>query len=51
MHLGDVINDMIYQIRPFEVNKGETDRGGQFTSDSTSETVHFEQEAQSMAAD
>ncbi|MGA9977721.1 MAG: hypothetical protein WBQ08_03605 [Candidatus Sulfotelmatobacter sp.] len=26
MHLGDVINDMIYQIRPFEVNKGETDR-------------------------
>jgi len=26
MHLGDVFNDMIYQIRPFEVNKGETDR-------------------------
>src|ERR1700692_17657 len=26
MHLGDVINDLIYQIRPFEVNKGETDR-------------------------
>src|SRR6202789_1769021 len=26
MHLGDVINDMIYQIRPFEMNKGETDR-------------------------
>ena len=26
MHLGDVINDMIYQIRPFEANKGETDR-------------------------
>ncbi len=25
MHLGDVINDMVYQIRPFEVNKGETD--------------------------
>ena len=26
MHFGDVFNDMIYQIRPFEVNKGETDR-------------------------
>jgi predicted nucleotide-binding protein (sugar kinase/HSP70/actin superfamily) len=26
LHLGDVINDLIYQIRPFEVNKGETDR-------------------------
>jgi predicted nucleotide-binding protein (sugar kinase/HSP70/actin superfamily) len=26
MHLGDVFNDLIYQIRPFEVTKGETDR-------------------------
>ena len=26
MHLGDVINDIIYQIRPFEVRKGESDR-------------------------
>jgi predicted nucleotide-binding protein (sugar kinase/HSP70/actin superfamily) len=26
MHLGDVINDLIHQIRPYEVNKGETDR-------------------------
>jgi predicted nucleotide-binding protein (sugar kinase/HSP70/actin superfamily) len=26
MHLGDVINDLIYQIRPYETNKGETDR-------------------------
>jgi predicted nucleotide-binding protein (sugar kinase/HSP70/actin superfamily) len=26
MHLGDVINDLIYQVRPFEVSKGETDR-------------------------
>jgi predicted nucleotide-binding protein (sugar kinase/HSP70/actin superfamily) len=24
--MGDVMNDLIYQIRPFEVNKGETDR-------------------------
>jgi len=26
LNLGDVINDLIYQIRPFEVNYGETDR-------------------------
>jgi predicted nucleotide-binding protein (sugar kinase/HSP70/actin superfamily) len=26
MHLGDVMNDLIYQIRPFEASKGETDR-------------------------
>jgi predicted nucleotide-binding protein (sugar kinase/HSP70/actin superfamily) len=26
LHLGDVMNDLIYQIRPFEVNKGETER-------------------------
>ena len=26
MHLGDVINDLVYQIRPFEANNGETDR-------------------------
>lgn len=24
--LGDVVNDLVYQIRPFEVKKGETDR-------------------------
>ncbi len=26
LHLGDVMHDLIYQIRPFEVNAGETDR-------------------------
>ncbi len=26
LNLGDVINDMVYQVRPFEINKGETDR-------------------------
>jgi predicted nucleotide-binding protein (sugar kinase/HSP70/actin superfamily) len=26
MHMGDVFNDLIYQIRPFEMKKGETDR-------------------------
>lgn len=26
LHLGDVMHDLIYQIRPFEVNAGEADR-------------------------
>jgi predicted nucleotide-binding protein (sugar kinase/HSP70/actin superfamily) len=26
MHLGDVLNDIIYQIRPFEAKPGDTDR-------------------------
>jgi len=26
LNLGDVMNDLIYQIRPFEVKRGETDR-------------------------
>lgn len=26
LNLGDTINDIIYQIRPFEVNRGETDQ-------------------------
>ena len=26
LNLGDVINELVYQIRPFEVNNGETDR-------------------------
>ncbi|MBI3279056.1 MAG: activator of (R)-2-hydroxyglutaryl-CoA dehydratase, partial [Acidobacteria bacterium] len=26
LNLGDTINDLIHQIRPFEVNRGETDR-------------------------
>jgi predicted nucleotide-binding protein (sugar kinase/HSP70/actin superfamily) len=26
LNLGDVINDLVYQIRPFEVKEGETDR-------------------------
>ncbi len=26
LNLGDVINDMVYQVRPYEVNKGETDK-------------------------
>jgi predicted nucleotide-binding protein (sugar kinase/HSP70/actin superfamily) len=26
LNLGDVINELVYQIRPFEITKGETDR-------------------------
>ena len=26
LHVGDIMNDLIYQIRPYEVNKGATDR-------------------------
>src|SRR6201985_2425660 len=26
LNLGDVINELVYQVRPFEVHKGETDR-------------------------
>jgi predicted nucleotide-binding protein (sugar kinase/HSP70/actin superfamily) len=26
LNLGDIMNEMIYRIRPYEVNKGETDR-------------------------
>ncbi len=26
LNLGDVVNELAYQVRPFEVNKGETDR-------------------------
>jgi len=26
LNLGDVINELVYQVRPFEVKKGETDR-------------------------
>src|SRR3990172_3334379 len=26
LNIGDIINDVAYQIRPFEVNLGETDR-------------------------
>jgi predicted nucleotide-binding protein (sugar kinase/HSP70/actin superfamily) len=32
--MGDVFNDLIYQIRPFETNKGETDRVFRETVDS-----------------
>src|SRR5246127_3727628 len=32
--MGDVFNDLIYQIRPFETNKGETDRASRGAGDS-----------------
>jgi len=33
LHLGDVMNDIVYQIRPYEVNRGETDRAFTETMD------------------
>ncbi len=39
LHVGDVMNDLIYQIRPFEVNKGETERVFQDAMDKLSTTL------------
>jgi predicted nucleotide-binding protein (sugar kinase/HSP70/actin superfamily) len=33
LHLGDVLNDLVHQIRPFEVKAGETDRVSRETLD------------------
>jgi predicted nucleotide-binding protein (sugar kinase/HSP70/actin superfamily) len=33
MNIGDTLNDIIYQIRPFEVKRGETDRAFEETGD------------------
>ena len=33
LNVGDIMNEMIYRIRPYEVNKGETDRVFQQTID------------------
>ncbi len=37
--MGDVINDLVYQIRPFEVNPGDTDRVFQQTVDQLCEDL------------
>ena len=39
LNLGDVISDLIYQIRPYEVNKGETDRVFQEVVDDLATTL------------
>ncbi len=39
LHVGDVMNDLIYQVRPFEVNKGETDKVFQGAMDKLSTTL------------
>jgi len=39
LHVGDVMNDMIYQVRPFEVNKGETEKVFQGAMDKLSTTL------------
>ena len=53
MHLGDVINDLVYQIRPFEVNKGETDRVFRETVDGLCEDLKNRKafEIESLAPD
>src|SRR5262245_17653734 len=39
LNLGDVINDMIYRIRPYEVNKGDTDQAFHEAVDSLCTTL------------
>jgi predicted nucleotide-binding protein (sugar kinase/HSP70/actin superfamily) len=39
LNLGDVINDMIYRVRPYEVNKGDTDRAFSEAVDSLCTTL------------
>jgi predicted nucleotide-binding protein (sugar kinase/HSP70/actin superfamily) len=39
LHVGDVMNDMIYQVRPFEVNKGETEKVFKDAMDKLSTTL------------
>jgi len=53
MHLGDVINDLVYQIRPFEVKKGETDRVFRETVDGLCEDLKTRQafEIEQLAPD
>jgi len=33
LHLGDVMNDILYQVRPYEVNKGDSDQAFQDSMD------------------
>jgi predicted nucleotide-binding protein (sugar kinase/HSP70/actin superfamily) len=39
LHVGDVMNDLIYQVRPFEVNRGETEKVFQGAMDKLSTTL------------
>jgi predicted nucleotide-binding protein (sugar kinase/HSP70/actin superfamily) len=39
LHVGDVMNDLIYQVRPFEVNKGETEKVFQGAMEELSTTL------------
>ena len=39
LNLGDVINELAYQVRPFEVNKGETDRVLQAAAKTLTDTL------------
>ncbi|HWF39452.1 MAG TPA: hypothetical protein VG322_13090 [Candidatus Acidoferrales bacterium] len=39
LHVGDVMNDLIYQVRPFEVNKGQTEKVFKDAMDKLSTTL------------
>jgi predicted nucleotide-binding protein (sugar kinase/HSP70/actin superfamily) len=39
LHVGDVMNDLIYQVRPFEVNKGEAEKVFQGAMEKLSTTL------------
>jgi predicted nucleotide-binding protein (sugar kinase/HSP70/actin superfamily) len=39
LNLGDVVNELAYQVRPFEVNKGETDRVLQAAAKTLTDTL------------
>jgi predicted nucleotide-binding protein (sugar kinase/HSP70/actin superfamily) len=39
LHVGDVMNDLIYQVRPFELNPGETDKVFQGAMEKLSTTL------------
>jgi predicted nucleotide-binding protein (sugar kinase/HSP70/actin superfamily) len=40
LHLGDVMNDIVYQVRPFEVNTGETNRVFEEAMNGLSKTLY-----------
>jgi predicted nucleotide-binding protein (sugar kinase/HSP70/actin superfamily) len=43
LNLGDIMNEMIYRIRPYEVNKGETDRVFRESMDALCHTLRTRQ--------
>src|SRR6201987_3224121 len=50
LNLGDVVNELAYQVRPFEVNKGETDRVIQDAAKTLTDTLRDRKRWHIMAA-